>query len=133
MLSLRSASSAGPSPDAVTRAAECVDPGPRSTATAWRRRRRSASKQTLVAMWYSHVLRLVPSSNRSRARHARIMVSWTASSASVDEPSIRRQWRANAARWRSSSPASASAAWPDGSVVIMVTIAEPTVPRLSDR
>ena len=32
MLSLRSASSAGPSPDAATRAAECVAPGPKSTA-----------------------------------------------------------------------------------------------------
>ena len=62
-----------------------------------------------------------------------IIVSWTASSASADEPSIRRQWRANAARCCSSSPASASVGWVAGSVVIMVTIADRPVRRLSDR
>jgi hypothetical protein len=45
--------------------------------------------QTLVAMRYSQVRRLERPSNRSSARHARTIVSCTASSASKTEPSMR--------------------------------------------
>ena len=47
------------------------------------------STQTLVAMRYSHERIDERPSKRSMAFHARIRVSWTASSASDPEPSIR--------------------------------------------
>ena len=49
----------------------------------------SASRQTLVAMRYSHDRIAERPSNRSNERHARSNVSWTASSASNAEPSMR--------------------------------------------
>ncbi len=51
--------------------------------------RRIASRQTLVAILYSHARNAAEPSKVSRARHARRNVSCTASSASSKEPSIR--------------------------------------------
>ena len=65
-----------------TSAKECSD-GTR------RRLRRSASRQALVAIRYSHARTLEPASKPSRRRHARRNVSCTTSSASSKEPSIR--------------------------------------------
>jgi hypothetical protein len=62
--------------------------GPRSIGRARRSRPLSMSKQTFVAMRYSQDLSAERPSKRSYARHARMNVSWTASSASA-EPSIR--------------------------------------------
>lgn len=47
------------------------------------------SRHALVAMRYSQERRLERPSKRSYARQARTIVSWTASSASKAEPSIR--------------------------------------------
>jgi hypothetical protein len=47
------------------------------------------SRQTLVAIRYNHDRRLERPSKRSPARHARTIVSCTASSASKADPSIR--------------------------------------------
>jgi hypothetical protein len=47
------------------------------------------SRQTLVAMRYSQDRTLARPSKRSKPRQARTIVSWTASSASKAEPSIR--------------------------------------------
>jgi len=47
------------------------------------------SRQTFVAIRYSHDRRAARPSKRSIAFHARTSVSWTASSASNVEPSIR--------------------------------------------
>ena len=47
------------------------------------------SMHTLVAIRYSQDRRLERPSKRSRFRQARTTVSWTASSASNPEPSIR--------------------------------------------
>jgi hypothetical protein len=66
-----------------------VRAGPRSMGSARFLRPFSMSKQTLVAMRYSHDRSCDRPSNRSYARHARIIVSCTASSASAGEPSIR--------------------------------------------
>ena len=49
----------------------------------------SMSKQTLVVMRYSQVLNDERPSNRSLALQALIKLSWTASSASNEDPSIR--------------------------------------------
>ena len=51
--------------------------------------RRIASRQTFVAMRYSHARKFVEPSKVARLRHARRNVSCTASSASSNEPSIR--------------------------------------------
>ena len=51
--------------------------------------RRRLSRHTLVAIRYSHALTSAPPTNDSRARHARRNVSWTASSASSNEASMR--------------------------------------------
>ena len=50
---------------------------------------RSMSRHTLVAMRYSQDRNADRPSKESSARHARIIVSWTASSASKPEPSMR--------------------------------------------
>jgi hypothetical protein len=47
------------------------------------------SRQTFVAMRYSHERSAPLPWRRSSERQARIIVSWTASSASKDDPSIR--------------------------------------------
>lgn len=47
------------------------------------------SRQTFVAMRYSHERSEERPSNLSKLRQARTSVSWTASSASKAEPSIR--------------------------------------------
>jgi hypothetical protein len=47
------------------------------------------SRHTFVAILYSHERNDERPSNRSRLRHARTNVSWTASSASKAEPRIR--------------------------------------------
>jgi len=47
------------------------------------------SRQTFVAIRYNHDLSADRASKRSMFRHARSSVSWTASSASNVEPSIR--------------------------------------------
>jgi hypothetical protein len=60
-----------------------------SIGSARRRRPFNASKQTLLAMRYSHERTAARPSNRSKLRHARIIVSCTASSASKAEPSMR--------------------------------------------
>ena len=54
--------------------------------------RRIASRQTFVAIRYSHARRAAEPSKDSRPRHARRYVSWTASSASSKLPSIRYEW-----------------------------------------
>jgi hypothetical protein len=64
-------------------------PGDRSIGIARRRRPLSESKHTLVAMRYSQDRSEERPSKRSTPRHARTMTSWTASSASEAEPSIR--------------------------------------------
>ena len=56
---------------------------------ARRLRPRSMSRQTLVAMRYSQDRTLDRPSNRAAACQARSIVSWTASSASKAEPSMR--------------------------------------------
>ena len=66
-----------------------VDGGPSSIGRARRWLARSMSRHTLVAMRYSHERRLERPSKVSYFRHARTMVSCTASSASKPEPSIR--------------------------------------------
>ena len=63
--------------------------GPMSIGSSRRLRPLSASRQTLVAIRYSHDRTADRPSNRSNERHARTSVSWTASSASNAEPSIR--------------------------------------------
>jgi hypothetical protein len=63
--------------------------GPSSIGRARRWRPRSMSMHTLVAMRYSHDRTLERPSNCSPAFHARTIVSWTASSASKPDPSIR--------------------------------------------
>ena len=60
-----------------------------SIGRARRSRPRSMSRQTLVAMRYSHERTLDRPSKASAARHARTMVSCTASSASKPDPSMR--------------------------------------------
>ena len=69
--------------------ASAGDDGPRSMARARRWRPRSMSRQTLVAIRYSHERIAERPSKLSIPFHARTMVSWTASSASKFEPSIR--------------------------------------------
>jgi len=51
--------------------------------------RRRPSRHTFVAMRYSQARTIAPPSNDSRARHALRNVSWTASSASSNEASMR--------------------------------------------
>ena len=63
--------------------------GPRSIGRARRCGLRTMSTHTLLAMRYSHDRSDDRPSKRSIARQARIIVSWTASSASEPEPSIR--------------------------------------------
>jgi hypothetical protein len=63
--------------------------GPRSIGRARFSRPFSWSKQTFVAMRYSHDLSAARPSNLSSERQARSIVSWTASSASKAEPSMR--------------------------------------------
>ncbi len=63
--------------------------GPRSMGRARRRRPSRWSKHTLVAMRYSHERSAERPSKRSNAFHARVSASWTASSASNGEPSMR--------------------------------------------
>ncbi len=63
--------------------------GPRSIGRARRSRPFSMSRQTLVAIRYSQERSAERPSNRSMLRQARISVSWTASSASNGEPSMR--------------------------------------------
>ena len=63
--------------------------GPKSIGRARRERLFSMSRQTLVAIRYSHERSAARPSKRSKPRHARRNVSWTASSASNGEPSIR--------------------------------------------
>jgi len=62
---------------------------PRSIGRARRSRPLSMSRHTFVAIRYSHERSAARPSKRSSARHARSSVSWTASSASNGEPSIR--------------------------------------------
>jgi len=66
-----------------------VPGSPMSTGRARRLAARSMSKHTLEAIRYSQVRTLERPSKRSNAFHARVRVSWTASSASKEEPSIR--------------------------------------------
>ncbi len=66
-----------------------AEDGPRSMVSARRWRPRSMSRHTLVAMRYSHERSADRPSKRSKPRQARSMVSWTASSASKTEPSMR--------------------------------------------
>ena len=63
--------------------------GPGPSAGPGAGRPRSMSRQTLVAMRYSQERRADRPSKRSKFRHARTMVSCTASSASKAEPSMR--------------------------------------------
>ena len=62
---------------------------PISIGRARRLRPSSMSRQTFVAIRYSHDRSEERPSNRSKLRQARTIVSCTASSASNDEPSIR--------------------------------------------
>jgi hypothetical protein len=64
-------------------------PTARSMGMARPRRSFSASMQTLVAILYAHARSPDGSARPGSARHARTMVSWTASSASCGDPSIR--------------------------------------------
>ena len=107
MLSRSAASSAGSASSGMTRASgigvihRCSGDtsaseatsggrdGPSSIGRARRCRPRSMSRQTLVAIRYSHDLTLDRPSNRSAARQARTIASCTASSASNADPSIR--------------------------------------------
>jgi hypothetical protein len=66
-----------------------VPAGAISMGRARRPRPFSMSRQTLVAIRYSHGRNPARSSNRPRPRHARTRVSCTASSASWGDPSIR--------------------------------------------
>ena len=66
-----------------------TDAGPRSIGRARRWRPLRWSRQTFVAIRYSQERSDDRPSNRSIAFHALIIVSWTASSASKPEPSIR--------------------------------------------
>ena len=61
----------------------------RSIGRARRWRPFNMSKHTLVAIRYSHDRTADRPSKRSKLRHARTRVSWTASSASNDDPSMR--------------------------------------------
>ena len=63
--------------------------GPRSTGRARRWLLRSMSRQTLVAIRYSQDRTAERPSKLSAFCQARTIVSWTASSASKAEPSIR--------------------------------------------
>ena len=63
--------------------------GPKSIGRARRWRPLSMSMHTFVAIRYSHERSAARPSKRSNARQARTIVSWTASSASNVEPSIR--------------------------------------------
>jgi len=65
------------------------DAGPRSIGSARRFSPRSASRHTLVAIRYSQDRSEARPSNPSAPRHARSIVSCTASSASNADPSIR--------------------------------------------
>ena len=60
----------------------------RPAARAWAAAR-SARRQTLVAIGYSHERSELRPSNFARPRHARSSASWSASSASCAEPSMR--------------------------------------------
>jgi hypothetical protein len=71
---------AGPSAEAA---------GPKSIGVARRWRLSSIVRQTFVAILYSHERTEERPSNFSYERHARTIVSCTASSASADEPSMR--------------------------------------------
>ena len=66
-----------------------VSHGRSGIVAGWRLCLRSASRQTLVAILYSHARRPESSVSVSRERHARRNVSWIASSASSNEPSMR--------------------------------------------
>ena len=66
-----------------------VEDGPRSIGRARRWEPLSMSRQTLWAIRYSQARSASRASRRSAARQARIIVSWTASSASEPDPSIR--------------------------------------------
>ena len=66
-----------------------VPAGPSSIGRARRDLADSASRHTFVAIRYSHVLTDERPSKRPEFRHARTIVSWTASSASNAEPSMR--------------------------------------------
>ena len=63
--------------------------GPRSIGRARRSRPLSMSRQTFVAIRYSHERSAARPSNRLSPRQARIIVSCTASSASNGEASMR--------------------------------------------
>jgi hypothetical protein len=63
--------------------------GPMSIGVARRLRARNMSRQAFVAIRYNHERTDERPSNRSAPRHARNIVSCTASSASNTEPSIR--------------------------------------------
>ena len=106
MLSLAAAISAGSPPSGSTRPsgigwthaspgriapvnASGVDDGPKSIGRARRSRPRSWSRHTFVAIRYSHDRSVLRPSNESTFFQARTIVSWTASSASKTEPSIR--------------------------------------------
>ncbi len=106
MLSLAAASSAGSPSSGRTRSSgtgptqacsgrvapvkpSAVPAGPRSSGRARRWRPRNMSRQTLVAMRYSQDRSAARPSKLSLAFQARTSVSWTASSASKSEPSIR--------------------------------------------
>jgi hypothetical protein len=65
--------------------------GPDPIGNARRVRPCSMSSDTLVAIRYSHERSDERPSKRSWLVHARTIVSWTASSASNDEPSLREQ------------------------------------------
>ncbi len=65
------------------------DDDTRSIGSARRCRPWIMSRHTLVAMRYSQDRSADRPSKRSKPRQARTIVSWTASSASNDEPSIR--------------------------------------------
>ena len=104
--SLVSATSAGSQLDGITRPSgigsshatsgswspsgpSALPGGVRSMGLARRCREPSMSKQTLVAMRYSHERRAARPSQESIDRHALTIASCAASSASNDEPSIR--------------------------------------------
>jgi hypothetical protein len=73
----------------VTSASAGVPAPLRSIGRARRLRPSSMSRQTFVAILYSHDLNAARPSKRSALRHARNIASCTASSASNEEPSIR--------------------------------------------
>ena len=82
--------------------------GSSSTGSGRRARLLSMSRQTLVAMRWSHPRRAVGRLRPLRLRHARTSVSCTASSASRVDPSMRTQCRVSSWRWRSSACSSAA-------------------------